>query len=228
MRRVLLLGDSILQGITIDPATNRYILGNHFDWNQIEDCLDIKIKNLSRMGATITYGFNKLKSYLSEHPEIDIVVIEFGGNDCDYVWRDVVNSKSKDISPKTPLNLFKKTLIELIAFLKEKNIKPILMSLPVISSIKYYNWILKDVNNEENLIYFLGDKDHISRHHEMYNQVILDVAKQTKTEIVDVRKTFLETSNYQNLICDDGIHINAEGARLMTDIFIKHFKPRKI
>ena len=176
------------------------------------------------MGAVIGYGKKKLKNYLNAHDDVFAVLIEFGGNDCDFDWRKVANNPKYDHQPKTPLNEFKNTLIEMIDMLQEKNIKPILMNLPPIHSKLYYDWIRRDIENGDNILEFLGDIEQITRHQSRYSNAIVEVANLKKVELVNVRNAFLSTRSYLTYICKDGIHPNQKGGKLVLDVFLDYYK----
>ena len=190
-RNVAIFGDSILRGVIIDEENGKYKFSDHIDWEFMEDKLNIKIDNNAKMGAVIGYGKKKLEKYLDTHDDMFAVLIEFGGNDCDFNWQEVANNPQYNHQPKTPLNEFKNTLIEMIDILQQKNIKPILMNLPPIHSKLYYDWIRRDIANGDNILEFLGDIEQITRHQSRYSNVIAEVANLKKVELVDVRSAFL-------------------------------------
>ncbi|MDD2575060.1 MAG: SGNH/GDSL hydrolase family protein [Acholeplasmataceae bacterium] len=223
-RNVAIFGDSILRGVILDEESGKYRFSNHIDWESIEHNLNIKIDNNAKMGAVIGYGKKKLKNYLNAHDDVFAVLIEFGGNDCDFDWRKVANNPKYDHQPKTPLNEFKNTLIEMIDMLQEKNIKPILMNLPPIHSKLYYDWIRRDIENGDNILEFLGDIEQITRHQSRYSNAIVEVANLKKVELVNVRNAFLSTRSYLTYICKDGIHPNQKGGKLVLDVFLDYYK----
>jgi len=223
-RNVAIFGDSILRGVILDEESGKYRFSNHIDWESIEHNLNIKIDNNAKMGAVIGYGKKKLKNYLNAHDDVFAVLIEFGGNDCDFDWRKVANNPKYDHQPKTPLNEFKNTLIEMIDMLQEKNIKPILMNLPPIHSKLYYDWIRRDIENGDNILEFLGDIEQITRHQSRYSNAIVEVANLKKVELVNVRNAFLSTRSYLTYICKDGIHPNQKGGKLVLDVFLNYYK----
>jgi lysophospholipase L1-like esterase len=223
-RNVAIFGDSILRGVIIDEENGKYKFSDHIDWEFVEDKLNIKIDNNAKMGAVIGYGKKKLEKYLDTHDDMFAVLIEFGGNDCDFNWQEVANNPQYNHQPKTPLNEFKNTLIEMIDILQQKNIKPILMNLPPIHSKLYYDWIKKDLDNGDNILEFLGDIEQITRHQSRYSNVIAEVANLKKVELVDVRSAFLSTRSYLTYMCKDGIHPNQKGGQLVLDVFLEYYK----
>jgi len=222
MKNVAIFGDSVSKGVIYDPKIKRYTFGNGIDWKTIEHKLNIKVENYSRMGATITYGYEKLKKYLDNNPEVDTIVLEYGGNDCDFDWAKVAEVRSKNHQPNTPINLYRKTLVEMIQLIKSKNIKPIVLTLPTIHSKKYYRWIGKSGIDMKNVLYFLGDVEHIYRHHELYNVTVQEVAKKLDVELIDIRKVFLNTEHPNQMICKDGIHPTIYAEQLVVDYVIDY------
>ena len=225
MKHIAIFGDSVSKGVIYDPKAKRYTFGNGIDYKSIENRLNIKIENYSKMGATITYGFEKLKRYLDNNPEVDSIVLEYGGNDCDFDWAKVASKRSKDYQAKTPIDVYKKTLVEMIMLIKSKSIEPILLTLPSIHAKRYYNWIAKSGINMKNVLYFLGDVEHIYRFHELYNTTIIEVANMFNLKYVDIRKVSLNT-NYREMICLDGIHPTIKAEKLIVEYIINHFEEK--
>lgn len=221
-RKVVIFGDSLLQPIFID-SENRYAVSKAVDWQFIEQKLDIKIENLSRMGATIKYGYLNLLEYLKTNNDVFAAVIEYGGNDCDYNWKKVAFDNKTAHFPKTNINEFEDTLNIMINILKENNIKTILTTLPPISSLKYYNWITSTGLNKENIMMHLGDIEIISRHQESYSNVIEKTAYKQRVDIADVRQGFLLRKDYIKLMCEDGIHPNLEGEQIIVNTFLDKY-----
>lgn len=223
-RNVAIFGDSILRGVILDEEKGRYKFSDHIDWASIEDKLNIKIDNNAKMGATIDYGKKKLESYLNKHEDIFAVVIEFGGNDCDFDWAKVADNPKFDHQPKTTIQDFKKTLHEMVDLLLERGIKPILMTLPPIHSGYYYNWIKRDLENGDNILFFLGDVEQITRHQSGYSNAITEVAYEKQVELIDVRSAFIRTRKYLTYMCKDGIHPNEAGGLLAKQVFLDYYE----
>lgn len=230
MRKVILLGDSILKGILLGDD-KQYHLTNKINWLQLGDQFNVELINMCKMGCTIDLGLNKLKKYLVEVGDKPYAcVIEFGGNDADYFWDQVGNVKSKNHLPKTPLNEFKDDLKDLVNLLKSSGIKPILMTLPPINAKIYYNWFTRkniSKENKDNIKYFLGDIGVIYRRQEMYSDAIMEVATAFNCDIVNIREDFLKSNNLNSLLCADGIHPNANGQKIIVKKFLDRYNPLK-
>jgi lysophospholipase L1-like esterase len=226
MRNVAIFGDSVSKGVIYDSDLKRYRFAKGIDWQNIEQRLNIKIDNHSKMGATITYGYDKLVKYLETNPQVDTILLEYGGNDCDYKWEEVAKKASKAYLPNTTIEDFRKTLIKMIKLIESHHIKPIVLTLPSIHAQKYYQWIARKQINMDNVLYFLGDVEHIYRHHELYNMTILEVALENNVEHIDIRKVFLTDGNPEAYICEDGIHPTILAEHKIVEHIIKQVNAR--
>ena len=224
-KKVVIFGDSILKPVVLNDNF-KYVFSKEIDWENIEKELNVKLENRCRMGATIKHGVVYISEYLKTNDKFFAAVIAYGGNDTDYNWRQVSDDGASIHYPNTKLDDFEAMLNEIIDLLNEKKIRPILVTLPPISSIKYFQWIMKNGLNEENIMRHLGDIETIARHQEMYNNVVLKIAYSRKIKLVDIRKEFLDSPIYMSLMCEDGIHPNTAGGQLIVDTFIKRFKQK--
>lgn len=224
-KKIAIFGDSVMRGVIYDEKKQRYTFSKAIDWKKIERVLNIEIDNYAKMGATITDGMKRLDKYLESDPQADIVLIEFGGNDCDFDWQKVSESKSKNHQPKTTPQVFKETLMEMINKIRLKGMRPMLMTLPTIDSKRYFNWITADGKNKENILYFLGDIEHIYRFHELYNLAVMEASIEAHVDLIDIRKVFLENGDQlESLICHDGIHPSMLGEMMIVEDIIERYK----
>ncbi len=222
-KNIALFGDSILKGI-IFGEDKRYHISKDVDWQDIEKQLDISIENCSKMGICVNGGKEKLVKYLDSNPKIDSIVLEYGGNDSDYYWNQVSLDPNGNNLPKTDLNEFRKDLTNMVELIKQHNIKPILMTLPPIIADKYFDFIISQGNDKNNIKKFLGDIQIIYRRQELYSNEILKISKALNVNLVDVREKFLKTYDITKYYCEDGIHPNKEGQKLIIEAFVDYFK----
>ncbi|MDP4177765.1 MAG: SGNH/GDSL hydrolase family protein [Bacillota bacterium] len=217
---LVLYGDSITKGIVYDNEKCRYKPIKENFSSIVADKFKGTIYNAGRFGNTIIRGLNKMYiEVLKKTP--DIVLIEFGGNDCDYKWDDIAQNPDIDHNPNTDISEFRKSLMVMVDQLKNANIIPILMTLPPLDSSKYFKWVSKgNPLAEKNILHWLGTEDRIYTWQKSYSEMISEVAEKTKTTIIDIRKAFLNYGDYSKLLCKDGIHPNPEGHSLMAKVFL--------
>lgn len=209
-------GDSISKGVIYDDKKCRYVVLKDNFVSLVENKLKGVIFNMSKFGNNIIRGTQKLERDV-EKKNPDIVLIEFGGNDCDFDWDAIAKEPNSSHQPKTDLYIFEKTLNGIIKYFKNLNIVPVLMTLPPLEPNRYFKWICKNNDEaEKNVLSWLGSVKKIYTWHEQYNSKIVEIAEKSGTELLDVRGAFLEESNYSQYLCVDGIHPNAEGHKLIA------------
>lgn len=217
MRKICLFGDSISKGVIIDKALNRYattkksfanLVSNNEAW--------MDIANYSMLGCTISKGRSLIKRHISEVENCDITVLEYGGNDSDFNWAEIAASPDTEHAPKTPIGEFEQSYREIIAKLKDMGKDIVMINLPPIDEHKYFNWFSYGLNSGNILKWLGGNERKIYEFHEGYNNTVCRVAEDEHIPLIDIRSPFLALDNYSSCLCDDGIHPNEEGHRLIA------------
>jgi len=218
---VEIFGDSLLKGVQLDPLSLRYHINNNIDVDRIKKTHLLDIRNFAKFGCTVTKGLELIDKRLrSGKACCDAVVMDFGGNDCDFSWEEVAQRPDADHLPNTPLEVFAETYRKIIALLKSNGILPVMTTLPPLDAQKFFNWFCKGLN-KANVLKWLGDIHAIYRWQENYSRTVEKIAADTKTLIVDLRGAFLERRILQQLLCEDGTHPNTEGQKVMTQTFLE-------
>lgn len=220
--KILVSGDSISKGVIYDETKNRYTVLQENYVNTIGTMFKGSIKNISKFGSTLTRGIRNLQKNISiENP--DIVLIEYGGNDCAFNWDEVADNPNADHLPQTELQIFETALNEAIEMLNKIKVIPVLMSLPPLNTEKYLEWVSR--NNpltKSNIMKWLGNVSEIYYWQEKYSSVITKVAEETHTRFIDVRSAFLMYPDFSRFICRDGMHPNREGHTVISDKVIDY------
>ena len=124
MKRISALGDSILKGIVLDRPTDtdpgpRYtVLAERFS-ERCRRALDLVIDNYGRFGNTVTRGLRDLERHREGIAASDFVVLEYGGNDCDFHWEEIGAAPAGQHAPRTPLDRFAATYRDLIGRIRQ-------------------------------------------------------------------------------------------------------------
>lgn len=223
IKKVALFGDSILKGVVLD-GNNRYCFSKNLDWERIEKTLGVDIVNKSRFGCEITKGQKIVNDFLLTAKDIDVAVLEYGGNDSDFAWGDVADSPLAAHHSKTGIVEFQQKLRSLVVQLKARGIRVVMMSLPPLDAQRYLDWISKgDEEKKQNILRFLGDVSRIYRYQEIYSNAVTKIALETGCEFVDVRQRFLQNDRFPDLMCADGIHPNEKGQQVIMDAFLDYY-----
>lgn len=215
--KYMISGDSISKGVVYDEMRKRYVLLENNYVTLLQEKMMGAVRNTARFGNTLLKGVTNLKKDIQkEKPHI--VLIEYGGNDCDFNWDEIALNPDAEHLPKTDFNMFEKMLKETVSFLRSEHITPILMSLPPLNADSYFKWVSKnDPVAEQNILKWLGSITKIYWWQERYNATIVKVAQMTKTKYIDVRGAFLEYPDFTKFLCSDGIHPNEAGHRIICD-----------
>ncbi len=213
----VLYGDSISKGVVYDESKEKYVVLEESFPNLLQNRLKGVIHNAARFGNTILRAAGKLQNdVLKKKP--DIVIIEFGGNDCDFKWEEIADNPQGNHLPNTDFNIFQKSLKSLIELFNSTGIVPVLMTIPPLDADRYFRWISKNsaaVGGK--ILEWLGSVSKIYWWQERYNSAILNIAQETRTHWIDVRSAFLRQPDFRQFLCIDGIHPNEKGHRLIAE-----------
>lgn len=224
MNKILVVGDSLSKGVALDETKKRYTLLDDCFFNLLAENLNAQMYNASRFGSTIVQGQKQLESKLNK-VDPDIVVLEFGGNDCDFAWDEIAKDPSIDHIPKTPLDVFENVLNSMIDFITGKGKKAIVTTLPPLYADSYFNWFTNnDKEKGKNILKWLKDVWHIYSWHERYSNCVQYTARERNIGCIDIRREFLKRRDFSQYICSDGIHPNEAGHRLIFDAVISYVK----
>ncbi|MBU3180081.1 SGNH/GDSL hydrolase family protein [Clostridium psychrophilum] len=221
---IVAYGDSITKGVIYDDKKSRYANLKENFTSIIENKIKGPVYNAGKFGNTIMRGARKMyNDVIKKSP--DMVLVEFGGNDCDYKWDEIAKNPNMEYKPNTDIITFRETLLSMIDTLKTNHILPVLMTLPPLDPLKYFKWIAKeDSFAEKNILHWLGTKDRLFTWHNSYSKMITQVANETSTVLIDVRSEFLKYSDYSKFLCKDGIHPNTEGQSLIATVILNFMK----
>ncbi len=217
IKKIGIWGDSILKGIVFDENAGKYRPLKNCAVNLIKNNYRLDIKNNSRFGCTAPKAEKNLEQSLNNGYSADMVLIEFGGNDCDFDWSRVSQAPDDEHFPNTPLSEYISAMSSMITNLINHKIKPVLMNLPPINAEKYFDWITKPDNvNAENVLHWLKEKNVIYRQQENYSNAVERLSAKYNIPLIDVRTPFLQIRDYSKYLCVDGIHLNEKGQEFMS------------
>lgn len=220
-KNISIWGDSILKGVIFDESDSRYKVAKNNCINSFAEITGFNIKNNAYFGMTSTKAKDRIFSAIRKNnfQKDDIVIIEYGGNDCDFNWADIANNPQEIHQPKTTLDNFKKSLQEIVDMFKSMDINPILMNLPPLEPQRYFEWVSRGLSGE-NILKWLGDIAKIYRWQEAYNSALEWVARQNCCKLINVRESFLTSYDYISNFCIDGIHPNEKGQKRILEAML--------
>ena len=210
-------GDSVLKGVVYDSARSRYTLLKDSAISMLSKTFRVPFENLSRMGRTAPEALEAMKSMEPDSFKGKLVIIEYGGNDCDLNWGAVARAPDAPHAPRTPVEQFTQALKEMANHVRSMGGTPLLCSLPPLDCHRYLKWIVKDGLDEKSILSYLGVPERIYRWQEYYSALVLKVAAEVNCRWLPLREAFLEAVRGEDVLCEDGIHPNDRGHKLIYD-----------
>lgn len=222
MKNICLFGDSISKGVIIDQAKNRYAMTKQSFANLVSAYASwMRLANYSMLGCTISKGRSLIARHIKDVENCDITVLEYGGNDSDHNWAEIAADPDGVHLPKTPLEDFEKNYREIISDLKTMGKKIVMLDLPPIDEHKYFSWFSSGLNSANILKWLGGSERYIYDFHSGYNNIVCQIARDNDIPLVSIRRAFLDSEDFSSLLCDDGIHPNEAGHRLIASTIEK-------
>ncbi len=222
---ILVSGDSISRGVVYDEARRRYSLLPDCYVGIMSRLLKGAVHNIARFGNTVTRGLARLPAEISVRKP-DIVLLEFGGNDCDFNWAEVARDPQAQHLPHTDYARFRELLAGEVDGLKKAGISPVLLTLPPIDAERYLQFISGGAAAaRENIVKWLGGVSKLYWWQERYNAAVVEVAAAAGAKMIDIRAAFLRSPDYRALLCADGIHPNADGHKVIAEGIMDFIKP---
>jgi lysophospholipase L1-like esterase len=219
-RRIGIWGDSVAKGVVLDAERGRYVLLRENFAAGAGLRLGVSLENRARFGCTVAQGREIVKRSLENDPFCDVAVLEFGGNDCDFDWREVADAPDEEHVPKTTLADFLSVYREMVSLLRARGTEVFLMTLPPLDAVRYFAWIVRGGLSAKDILHWLGDVQTIYRWHERYNLAVWELSRETGCEVIDIRRSFLERRDYRTLLCEDGIHPNEAGHAVIETVLV--------
>ncbi len=214
--KICLFGDSIGKGIIYDPAREKYAPSGSSFASLVSSREGLELDNFSRFGCTLVKGAGIVERHADELRSYDAVILQYGGNDSDFNWASVADSPEAEHDCNTPLTTFRNLYINTVKSIQSLGSMPVLLGLTPVDSGKYFRWISRS-NDSGAIMRFLGDEERIERWNEMYNIAVCNVAGVCGVPFIDIRTPFLRRRDFHELFCEDGIHPNERGHRLIAD-----------
>ncbi|MEG2200508.1 MAG: SGNH/GDSL hydrolase family protein, partial [Anaerovorax sp.] len=144
--KVCIFGDSVTKGIVYDDEKEKYVFLEDSFVHLFQQEQQIGVKNFSKFGCTTCKGVKILDAHVEELENFDYTVLEFGGNDCDYNWKDVSETPDQNHLPNVPLKEFVACYKNMLAKIIKSGSKPIMLSLPPLHAPGFFRCISKGLN----------------------------------------------------------------------------------
>ena len=221
---ICILGDSIAKGVVFDAQRNRYTIANNNLGKQLAEMYDCSVTNLSKFGCTVTDGLARFEKQKDALQDCRTVLMNFGGNDSDFLWQEISAAPDELHKPKTPIDIFEQTYLQPIQRVRESGSTPILLNLPPVDHARYFAWISRELNADNILKWLGGTSEFIYRWHEQYSVAVHKIAQTADVKMIDIRSVFLQRRDYCEYLSNDGIHPNEKGYSMISQITLQQIQ----
>ena len=151
-------------------------------------------------------------------------MLEYGGNDCNFNWKEVSEHPDKEHLPVIPPERFAELYREVVNYLRDCGATPIIILPPPIDADKFLTWICRDGLSRENILKWLGYVEKIYETHKSYSDAVAEIAQERIVPLVDVRSAFPSGNALGEYMCIDGVHPDKKGYQLIADSFASFFE----
>ena len=227
--KLVALGDSIIKGVLVqsEGERSRYSLAEKSIVECCAERLGGESLNLGKMGCTIEAGERILNRCLDKMSGAQYVLLEYGGNDSDYNWKAIAEAPSDKHLARTPIEVFESVYERVVNKVKELGAIPLVLSLPPMDAQRYFEFFSAGWSQEkkDNVLCWLGGSTNtIMSGHELYNLATMRVAQRTGVQWIDVTSGLLKDHNFRAYLCDDGIHPNERGQRMIAEAVLQSLR----
>ena len=217
---ITVFGDSLMRATSPDENLRPHFNIRHYT-DRLRDEHGLTLSCRASFGATVSRGLEDLQRTLSRGISSSHVLLEYGGNDCDFNWAEVAASPDGEHQPHASVERFSDTLLSMIRALQARKIQPILTTLPPLDAQKYLNFIGRLGSDTGKILHWLGDVQMIYRWQERYSNAVARLADRLSLPLADIRSEFLARRDYCTLIARDGIHLTRPGYELVFSTLSK-------
>ncbi|MCO7126810.1 SGNH/GDSL hydrolase family protein [Sporolactobacillus shoreicorticis] len=213
--KLICFGDSVTRGITFVrgrfkiirenyPALLQRFLGEEdevINKGVFNDNSDLMVQRLDH-------------DVLEEHP--DLVLINVGGNDCNFSWDQVAKLPDSEHVPIVPIDRYLSNIKLMIDRISAAGALPVILSLLPLDPARYYQSLMTHYSHS--IGHWIGMCGGIEHWHGMYNRALKEFCKKSGTTLIDVRSAFKRKGDLSELINEDGLHPTAQGYKAFAEI----------
>ena len=197
---ICIFGDSIGKGIVLDTTSDKYVSVNFTSMEPLCQEENVNLKNYSMFGCTATKGLSLIQRHTEKLQKDDVVLLEYGGNDCNFLWSEIAAAPEGRHQPNNPPEVFIDAYQKGIEAVQKSGASPVLLTLPPLHAKRFFDWISKGID-KENILRWLGSIDMIYRWQEMYSFTVSMIGKRLCIPVIDIRSAFVGRQDFSELIC---------------------------
>ncbi|MFT8930206.1 MAG: SGNH/GDSL hydrolase family protein [Sporolactobacillus sp.] len=212
--KIICFGDSVTRGITFLNGRFKIVRNNYPVLLQ---------KGLGDGDTVINKGvFNDNSDLLLQRLDKDVlelqpdlVLINIGGNDCNFRWDQVALLPEEEHVPIVPLARYLRNVKEIADKISKSGAVPVLLSLLPLDPVRYYQSLM--AHYSQNIGHWISYCGGIEHWHGMYNRALKGCAEKWRIPLFDIRTAFKKKGDLSQLLNEDGLHPTPAGYQAMAD-----------
>ncbi|WP_027417931.1 SGNH/GDSL hydrolase family protein [Aneurinibacillus terranovensis] len=222
--RIVCFGDSVTRGISFVEGRLRILKDNYPALLQktLTSLNNVQVINKGVFNDNSNLLMDRLNSdVLSLSP--DYVLVEIGGNDCNFKWEEVARCPEEQHEPIVPLDKYIENIKQLIGSLRKSGAVPVLLTLPPLDPVRYYKKLVQTYG--QGIAHWIALCGGIEHWHGLYNRYLTEMINAWNVRSIDIRTAFKKAGDLSLLLSDDGIHPTLEGYRVMSREVCEGLRP---
>jgi lysophospholipase L1-like esterase len=222
--RIVCFGDSVTRGISYVQGRLRIVKDNYpaLLQNAISIFNPVQVLNKGVFNDNSSLLVDRLeKDVLAEQPSY--VLIQIGGNDCNFHWDEVALCPNQTHEPFVPIQTYQENIENMIVRIRNTGAIPVIMSLIPLDPVRYYRK-LAEIHGPS-IAHWIAVCGGIEYWHAKYNAALEPIIRKLNVLTIDVRRSFLQSADMTKIISDDGIHPTTEGYFLLAAAIRDWFRP---
>ena len=148
------------------------------------------------------------------------MVLEFGGNDCNFDWKAIASNPMGVHKPEVSLSQFHDLYVKVIEKVRSVGATPVMLSLPALLPQRFFDFVSKGLDKDNILRWLGGDVNYNSNWHEQYNLEVFKLGAELQVQVIDISTVFLELRSLGDYYCSDGMHPNEAGHALIAEVVL--------
>ncbi|MFB6467162.1 SGNH/GDSL hydrolase family protein [Cytobacillus sp. Hz8] len=209
--KIICFGDSLTRGVSFVKGRLKIIKENYPNFLQelfSSSPEETRIINKGVFNDNSDSLVQRLeKDVIKQHP--DYTIIEIGGNDCNFIWKNVAEMPEEKHLPIVPLERYIENVKTIISRLKEEGITPVILTLPPLDPVRYYQYLVNLYG--KSISHCISTVGGIEHWHGLYNRALNSFVDGMDAFKIDVRTALKKAGDLSQLISDDGIHLTSKG-----------------
>ncbi|MBO4393998.1 MAG: SGNH/GDSL hydrolase family protein [Spirochaetales bacterium] len=220
MENFSIFGDSVLKGVRSDSSAKKYEVNDNLGLGSVARMAGLSMRNFSKFGCTITKALSYVQKMFTKI-DSDIVLMNFGGNDCNFNWEEISRSPFEEHLPNTSLDEFIDTYDRMVDHVLQRRSLPVVSTLLPVQENRYIDYVCKLKGlDHENVRSWVDSRDQsLAAHQKSYSDAVAEMAYRRGIPLIDLRSAFDSHGNCASLIGPDGVHPNAKGQKVMRGCF---------